>query len=198
MRVFYFIKMAEGKKSVLLYCDLIHTIEKMDNETAGLFFKHYLRYINDKNPKTDNLIVDISFESVKQNLKRDLQKWEKRSENSRLNGLKGGRPKTQITQSVNLKPKEPVTDTVNVNVIKKQKDSSLLFEFQQTKLRSCKTNAAMQEFGRLTFEDKKMAIDYAPIFLKEYPKELQAKKAENYLRDMEWHNVESKTKITYE
>ena len=92
--------MAEGKKSVLLYCDLIHTIEKMDNETAGLFFKHYLRYINDKNPKTDNLIVDISFESVKQNLKRDLQKWEKRSDNSRLNGLKGGRPKTQITQSV--------------------------------------------------------------------------------------------------
>ena len=70
--------MAEGKKSVLLYCDLIHTIEKMDNETAGKFFKHYLRYINDLDPKTEDLVVDITFESVKQNLKRDLRKWEEK------------------------------------------------------------------------------------------------------------------------
>ena len=111
--------MAEGKKSVLLYCDLIHTIEKMDNETAGQFFKHYLRYINDLNPETDNLIVDLTFESVKQNLKRDLKKWENRAEKSRENGKKGGRPlkeETQETQQVNLKPKKPVKDTVNVTV----------------------------------------------------------------------------------
>lgn len=108
--------MAEGKKSVLLYCDLIHTVEKMDDKTAGLFFKHYLRYINDLHPETDNLVVDISFESVKQNLKRDLKKWEQRAENSRKNGAKGGRPRTQETQRVNLEPKEPVKDTVTVNV----------------------------------------------------------------------------------
>ena len=51
--------MAKGKKSVLLYCDLIHTVEKMDNETAGEFFKHYLRYINDQDPKTDNILVKV-------------------------------------------------------------------------------------------------------------------------------------------
>ena len=114
--------MADGKKSVLLYCDLIHTVEKMDNETAGLFFKHYLRYINDLNPTTDNLIVDITFESVKQNLKRDLSKWKSMADNSRNNGKLGGRPKkeeTQKTQQVNSKPEKPVTvtvtDTVNVN-----------------------------------------------------------------------------------
>jgi hypothetical protein len=110
--------MAEGKKSVLLYCDLIHTIEKMDNETAGQFFKHYLRYINDLNPETDNLLVDITFESVKQNLKRDLKKWETRAEKSRENGKKGGRPpkeETQETQQVILKPKKPV----NLKVLNK-------------------------------------------------------------------------------
>ena len=106
--------MAEGKKSVLLYCDLIHTIEKMDNETAGQFFKHYLRYINDKHPETDNPLVDITFESVKQNLKRDLKKWEVRAEKSRENGKKGGRPKTQETQQVISEPRKPVTDTVTV------------------------------------------------------------------------------------
>ncbi len=68
--------MADNKKSVLLYCDLIHTVEKLDNETAGELFKHYLRYINDLTPKTDNVIVDIVFEPIKQNLKRDLKKWE--------------------------------------------------------------------------------------------------------------------------
>ena len=111
--------MAEGKKSVLLYCDLIHTIEKMDNETAGQFFKHYLRYINDLNPQTDNPLVDIVFESVKQNLKRDLKKWESRAEKSRENGKKGGRPpkkEPKETQQVNSKPKKPVKDTVTVTV----------------------------------------------------------------------------------
>jgi hypothetical protein len=133
--------MAEGKKSVLLYCDLIHTIEKMDNETAGQFFKHYLRYINDLNPETDNLLVDITFESVKQNLKRDLKKWETRAEKSRENGKKGGRPpkeETQETQQVILKPKKPVKDTVTVTVTdtvndillkKETKESNLIFPF---------------------------------------------------------------------
>ena len=122
--------MAENKKSVLLYCDLIHTVEKMDNETAGQFFKHYLRYINDQNPETDNLIVDISFESVKQNLKRDLKKWEARAENSRKNGTKGGRPKKTQPEPKKpnglnenpTEPKEPVKDTVTVTVTDTVKD----------------------------------------------------------------------------
>ena len=133
--------MAEGKKSVLLYCDLIHTIEKMDNETAGQFFKHYLRYINDLNPQTDNPLVDIVFESVKQNLKRDLKKWESRAEKSRENGKKGGRPpkkEPKETQQVNSKPKKPVKDTVTVTVTdtvndilleKETKESNLVFPF---------------------------------------------------------------------
>lgn len=115
--------MAIGKKSVLLYCDLIHTIEKMDDKTAGEFFKHYLRYINDQEPETDNILVDITFESVKQNLKRDLRKWEKRAETSRENGKLGGRPpKVQKPKKPNgllknqTEPKEPVTVTVNDTV----------------------------------------------------------------------------------
>ncbi len=112
--------MAEGKKAVLLYCDLIHTVEKMDDETAGLFFKHYLRYINDKNPETDNMLIDIAFESVKQNLKRDLIKWDERAQRSRINGALGGRPRKNPTKPSGLnknpdKPKKP--DTVNATVI---------------------------------------------------------------------------------
>jgi hypothetical protein len=43
--------MAKNKKSFVLYCDLIHTIEKLSNEQAGELFKHILRYVNDKDPE---------------------------------------------------------------------------------------------------------------------------------------------------
>lgn len=75
--------MAKNKKSVLLYCDLIHTVEQLDDVDAGLLFKHYLRYINDMNPEPPSRLIQIVFEPIKQTLKRDLDKWEsKRLKNS--------------------------------------------------------------------------------------------------------------------
>jgi len=128
--------MATNKKSVLLYCDLIHTVEKLDNETAGELFKHYLRYINDQDPATDNVLVDVLFESIKQNLKRDLVKWEIRAERSKENGKLGGRPKNPKEPSglidnldeprkpVTVKDTVTVTDTVKVIVTKEVREST--------------------------------------------------------------------------
>ncbi len=42
--------MAEEKKGFLLYSDIIHTIEKLTDEQAGVLFKHILKYVNDLNP----------------------------------------------------------------------------------------------------------------------------------------------------
>lgn len=67
--------MAENKKSVVLYCDLIHTVNELSNEEAGVLFKHYLSYINDLNPVAPDKLTQIVFEPIKQNLKRDLKKW---------------------------------------------------------------------------------------------------------------------------
>ena len=84
--------MANDKKSFILYADLIHTVSKLPNEKAGELFKHILAYVNDKNPHTEDLIIQISFEPIKQQLKRDLQKWEgelsKKSEGGALGNLK--------------------------------------------------------------------------------------------------------------
>lgn len=118
--------MAQDKKSVLLYCDIIHTVEKMDDETAGMFFKHYLRYVNDLNPETDNIIVDIAFESVKQNLKRDLVKWsgikEKRSESGRKGGLaKQANARSAKKNLANQAVTVNANVTVKDNVIKKER-----------------------------------------------------------------------------
>jgi hypothetical protein len=62
--------MAVDKTSFLLYCDLLHTIEKMPDEKAGQLFKHILRYVNDLNPATEDLIIQLTFEPIRQQLKR--------------------------------------------------------------------------------------------------------------------------------
>ena len=77
--------MAKNKKSVLLYCDIIHTVEPLTNEEAGKLFKHYLRYINDQNPESPDRLTALLFEPIKQNLKRDLKKWEGKCESNSLN-----------------------------------------------------------------------------------------------------------------
>ena len=84
--------MAENKKGFILYCDLIHTIKKMPDDKAGLLFKHLLAYVNDENPTTDDLLIELTFEPIKQQLKRDLNKWEneliKKGDSGSLGNLK--------------------------------------------------------------------------------------------------------------
>jgi len=84
--------MAEGKKSFLLYTDLLYTVEQLPDDMAGKLFKHILEYVNDKNPETDDLVLKVSFEPIKQQLKRDLKKFEniceQRSDSGTLGNLK--------------------------------------------------------------------------------------------------------------
>ncbi len=79
--------MAKEKKGFILYCDIIHTIEKLSDEQAGKLFKHILKYVNDQEPIAEDIITEIAFEPIKQTLKRDLQKYEdirvKNQENAR-------------------------------------------------------------------------------------------------------------------
>jgi len=85
-------QMATNKKSFLLYVDLIHTVEKLPDEYAGKLFKHLLEYVNDRNPVTDDIVVNIAFEPIKQSLKRDLIRWdetrEKRSKAGKISAEK--------------------------------------------------------------------------------------------------------------
>jgi hypothetical protein len=122
--------MASNKKSVILYIDLIHVIEKMSNEDAGLYFKHLLRYINDLNPEPPSLLIEIAFESHKQQLKRDLKGWEeikaKRSIAGQISAEKRKLLQQEATNSTHVESVQHnatnptvsvnVNDTVNVTV----------------------------------------------------------------------------------
>lgn len=81
--------MAKDKKSFVLYTDLIYTIHKLNNDQAGKLFKHILEYVNDLNPQTDDILLQVCFEPIKQNLKRDLKKYEKTCKKRSEAGKKG-------------------------------------------------------------------------------------------------------------
>lgn len=79
--------MAKEKNGFVLYCDIIHTAEKLTDEQAGKLFKHILRYVNDQNPECD-FVTEIAFEPIKQTLKRDLVKYENKRAQNKANAEK--------------------------------------------------------------------------------------------------------------
>lgn len=57
----------------------------MSNEDAWLLLKHILEYTNDKNPEPPNTVVDLVFEPIKQQLKRDLKEYENKCKKNKEN-----------------------------------------------------------------------------------------------------------------
>jgi len=104
--------MATDKKSFLLYCDLIHTVEQLTDEQAGDLFKHILRYVNDQQPQTENVITRIAFEPIKQSLKRDLQKYE----DIRKRNQDNARKRWDATASDRIPNDTKNADSVSVSV----------------------------------------------------------------------------------
>ena len=130
--------MAENKKSFILYADLIHTVKKMNENDVSDLFIHILEYVNDENPKAKSTLVDLVFEPIKQQLKRDLLKWDQtkivRAKTGKIGGLKSGivrkaKSKTkqieanEANEAIALKSKQTkqieANEAVNVNVIPK-------------------------------------------------------------------------------
>lgn len=110
-----------GKKSFILYADLIHTLSKLPDDKAGQLFKLILDYVNDKDPESEDLLLQIAFEPIKQQLKRDLVSWREYREKQSENGKLGGRPKKTQTQenpknpSLILESEKSLNVTANVN-----------------------------------------------------------------------------------
>lgn len=117
--------MAEGKKSFVLYCDLIEVVEDLSFEQRGQLLTTILEYVNDLKPDIESLpdkLVKVSFKHIRQDLKRDLEKWRNIVDRNRENGAKGGRPKLNPENPVGYlgnpkKPKKPDNDNDNDNAI---------------------------------------------------------------------------------
>lgn len=121
--------MAENKKSFILYCDLIHTFENLQDKEAGRLIKHILRYVNDLNPEAPDKLTKIAFEPIKHQMKRDLIKYEGKKKqwseagqaSAKARALKKENERSTDSTDVESRSTDStVNDTVNVtvNVIK--------------------------------------------------------------------------------
>ncbi len=97
--------MAEGKNKIIIYRDWISTFNTLEPVEAGRLIQHLFAYVNDQNPEPPDRLTALLFEPIKNQLKRDLRKWEQVQERNSNNGKLGGRPKKE-------NPKEP-TETQN-------------------------------------------------------------------------------------
>jgi hypothetical protein len=117
--------MAKDKKSFVLYSDQKELFNQLTNEAAGKLIKHIFAYVNDENPESDDMIINLAFTPIKQQLKRDLRKFEEikiaRSEAGKSGGIKSGEARrSKMKQN---EANEAVNDNVNVNVINTEHSS---------------------------------------------------------------------------
>lgn len=114
--------MAKDKKSFILYVDQKDLWNKLPDEIAGKLIKHIYSYVSDENPISDDLMIEIAFEPIKQQLKRDLKLFEekrvKRSEAGIAGANKRWQPMANDSKRINdiAKIADNVNDNVNDNI----------------------------------------------------------------------------------
>jgi hypothetical protein len=145
----------EDKRGFILYVDIKTMVDKLPDDYAGKLFKHVLAYVNDEDPTTDDIILQIAFEPIKQQLKRDLQKWNdkinKRTEAGKMGANARWGIKEIAKDSKRIKPIAKIAVNVNdnVNVI----NNNIIYrEFLHLKL-------TVQEFDKLRADYSVIQID---------------------------------------
>ena len=73
---FFYLIMAENKKSFVLYADLIKSIEHLTYEEKGILLTHLLEYVNDMNHILTDRLILTAWNPIELQLKRDLKKYE--------------------------------------------------------------------------------------------------------------------------
>ena len=124
--------MAKDKKSFVLYSDQKELFDHLSDEMAGRLIKHIFAYVNDENPESEDIIINLAFTPIKQQLKRDLKKFEKIKEARSEAGKIGMKKRWSDNQNITNDNKalqtitnitDNVNDNVNDNVINKEKNN---------------------------------------------------------------------------
>ena len=107
--------MAENKKSFVLYSDQSSLVNLLSDEQAGKLLKHIFSYVNDDNPTTDDQLILLAFEPIKQQFKRDLKKWLTTKE---------GRSKAGKASAESRKKQQSLTNPTNVDFVQQVSTNS--------------------------------------------------------------------------
>lgn len=201
--------MAEEKKSFILYCDIIHTINKLSDDQAGKLFKHILKYVNDLNPEAEDIVTEIAFEPIKQALKRDLLKYEKEKEKLSEAGKKGAEirwgnktknntpiPSNRVVKNEIASMPVSVSDSVSLsnNSDKNGGWGKVIGLFPPTKQNGIVEAAII--WNNLEQKEKQKVMRHLNPYVKNTDEKFM-KQIGNYFNERMWENMKSKpsTKI---
>jgi len=116
-----------AKKSFILHLDSLSVLDKMTDEQCWQLLKKMKSYHNGNNYKADP-IIDLVFESFKNQFDRDKKKYETICERNKQNGLKWGRPKNPKNPDGYFgnpkEPKKPDNDSDNDSDNKKENNNN--------------------------------------------------------------------------
>jgi hypothetical protein len=193
--------MAKDKQSFVLYSDLLYTVEKLiqrdrergTNESGELFY-HILQYVNDLSPDPISDMVDISFEPIKRQLKRDLIKYEKKKEQWSNAGKASAESRkkkkeqnptdvdnrsTDSTVSVN----DSVTVTVNDTVINKISFVDF-WDIYDKKVGD--REKIEKKWDSLSLKIQEEIMKYIPVYVQSQPDKKFRKNPQTFLNNKSW------------
>jgi len=119
------------KKSILIYSDKSEQVDLLTDEQAGRLFKSLLSYALNGTPlQTEDKLIRLVYISIRNDIDRNAEKYEKRCQANRNNGRKGGRPKKtnglfekpNKTDGFQKKPNKTLKDNDNDN------DNDIIFK----------------------------------------------------------------------
>lgn len=112
----------KGKKSFVLYTDLLESVDHLTDEEMGRLFRHLLEYVNDQKPELSDRLLLTAWKPIERSLKHDLEKWRGICEKRAQAGAKGGKQKVAKQANASFAKQNEaneavtVTDTVTVTV----------------------------------------------------------------------------------
>lgn len=184
---FKIIIMAENKKSFVLYTDSQGLVNQLPDEIAGRLFKHIYSYVNDENPISNELLLNIAFEPIKMQLKRDLKRWEETKEGRSVAGKASAEARRlakinqqDLTNSTNVhfvqqtSTNSTVNDNVNVNVNDILIQPKVVIDW----------DALLVQFNQLTKRNHKLIPDKAK-------RQLLARLKDGYTKQDIWNAIQN-------
>lgn len=109
------------KTSIILHSDSLSVLDELSNEQSGILFKAIHTFMKGQEPELD-FAMKMCFLPFRNQFIRDFEKYERKCEANRKNGLNGGRPrKTEKTEMVSDEPNETESNRKNLDNKKENK-----------------------------------------------------------------------------